>query len=179
MGETRAPSQFDVRTAEPGDLDALVAVALAGARSDVAWAGRDWVPPDSVTARRLWWDRLRDERTWVGMAVSGFTCVGCSTLWPAPAAAGELAYLVGPIVDPEWWGEGLGHGLLDESVAVADRRGFSRIEVAVQAGNRRGRRFLERAGWEETEPPRPQNPTAIVVYARHLTIENHSQYAAA
>jgi GNAT superfamily N-acetyltransferase len=184
VGENRAQAEIEVRAAETGDLDALVAVSLAGARSDLAWAGRDWVPPDSGTARRLWWERLRDERTWVGVAVAGFTRVGCATAWPAPTAVGQgpkLAYLVGPIVDPEWWGEGIGGALLAEALAVLERLRFARVEVGVQAGNRRGRSFLRHAGWEETERLKPRNPTAIVVYGRDLRqepIENRSQYAA-
>lgn len=161
-----------------------MAVALAGARSDLAWAGRDWVPPDPGITRRLWWERLRDERTWVGMAVSGFTRVGCITAWPAPTAVGrgpKLAYMLGPIVDPEWWGEGIGGTLLEEALAVLDHLGFARVEVGVQAGNNHGRRFLRHAGWEEAERFPRRNPTAIVVCARALgegPIENHSQYAA-
>ena len=68
----------------------------------------------------------------------------------------QLAYLSGPIVDPEWWGEGIGEALLEETIAVLEQLRFVRVGVAVPAGNRRGRGFLERAGWEETPAPRPQ-----------------------
>ena len=161
-----------------------MAVSLAGARSDLRWAGPDWMPPDHVTARELWWARLRDPRTWVGVAVSGFTCVGCATAWPAPTMRGRaprLAYVVGPIVDPEWWGEGIGSALVEEGLGVLARRRFARAEVAIPAGNRRGRRFLERRGWHHPKSQAERSSMAIVLYGRDLggePIENHSQYAA-
>jgi len=160
-----------------------VAVALAGARSDLSWAGQDWVSPDPVLLRQLWWDRLCNERSWVGAAFSAFTCVGCAAAWPAPTLQGrapKVAYLSGPIVDPEWWGEGIGTAVLDESLGVLARLQFARAEVAIPAGNRRGRRFLEHRGWL-AEPPSRRSPMAFVLYGRDLnggTIENRSQYAA-
>jgi GNAT superfamily N-acetyltransferase len=183
VGETDRQVPVEVRAAEPEELGALVAVALTAARSDLAWAGKDWISPDPVLVRQLWWDRLRDERTWVAAAVSGFTHVGAATAWPAPTLQGrapKLAYLIGPIVDPEWWGEGIGTALLEQSLAVLAQLRFARAEVAIPAGNRRGRRFLERRGWQ-AERPRRRSPMAIVTYGLDLggaTIENRSQYAA-
>ena len=57
---------------------------------------------------------------------------------------------------------------------------FSRAEVAIPAGNRRGRRFLEQRGWQFEQPAR-RSPMAIVLYGRDLDgdiSENRSQYAA-
>jgi GNAT superfamily N-acetyltransferase len=172
-----------VRAAEPEDLAALVAVALDTARSDLSWAGRAWIAPDPVLVRQLWWDRLCDGRAWVGLAASGFTCVGAAAAWPAPTLQGrtpKLAYVAGPLVDPEWWGEGIGRALLEECVTVLAELKFARAELAIPAGNLRGRRFLERYGWEP-EPPARRSPMALVMYGRPLggnTIENRSQYAA-
>jgi GNAT superfamily N-acetyltransferase len=184
VGESRAEAPIEIRAAEPGDLSALVALSLAAARSDRGWAGGDWMPPDGVTARQLWWARLRDQGAWVGVAVSGFTRMGCAAAWPAPTLQGrapKLAYVTGPVVDPEWWGEGIGGALLAEGLEALATRQFARAENAIPAGNRRGRAFFERHGWHQVEQPPRRSPMAIVVYARELDgglIENRSQYAA-
>jgi len=184
VGEPGGQAPIDVRPAEPEELAALAAVALAAARSDLGWAGQDWISPDPVLVRQLWWDRLRDERSFVIAAFSAFTCVGAVAGWPAPTLQGrapKVAYLAGPIVDPEWWGEGIGGALLEETLGVLERLRFARVEVGIPAGNRRGRRFLEGSGWQGEQPQR-RSPMAIVLYALDLgggeTIENRSQYAA-
>ena len=103
--------------------------------------------------------------------------------WPAPTLQGrapKVAYLRGPVVDPEWWGEGIGTALLEESLAVLARLRFARAEMAIPAGNRRARRFLERRGWQFEQPSR-RSPMAIVLCGRDLdgdSSENRSQYAA-
>jgi GNAT superfamily N-acetyltransferase len=171
VGELGVQAPIQIRTAVAGDLDGLVAMSLACARSQIAWAGADWLPPAAVAERRLWWERLRDERAWVGVVVSAFTCVGCTSAWPAPGVRGRrggLAYLAGPLVDPDWWGEGIGSTLLDESIAVLARLGFVRAELAVQAGNRRARRFLENRGWGLAEQGPGRSPMAMVFYGRDV-----------
>jgi GNAT superfamily N-acetyltransferase len=173
VGELGVHAPIQVRAAAGGDLDALVAVSLACARSQIAWAGGDWLPPAAVAERRLWWERLRDQRAWVGVAESAFTCVGCISAWPAPTARGSgtrLAYLAGPLVDPDWWGEGIGSALLDESLVVLAGLRFARAELAVQAGNRRARRFLETRGFALVERGLGRSAMAIVFYARALSI---------
>jgi GNAT superfamily N-acetyltransferase len=161
-----------------------VALSLAVARSDRAWAGGDWSPPDAVMARQLWWERLRDPSAWVGVAVAGLTRTGAATAWPAPTLQGrapKLAYVSGPVVDPDWWGEGVGSALLEAALAALASRKFARAEIAIPAGNRRGRGFLEGHHWQLAEPPARRSPMAIVLYGRDLKtgpIENRSQYAA-
>jgi GNAT superfamily N-acetyltransferase len=169
VGELGVQAPIQVRAAAGGDLDALVAVSLACARSQITWAGGDWLPPAAVAERRLWWERLRDQHAWVGVAVSAFTCVGCISSWPAPSGrggAGRLAYLAGPLVDPDWWGEGIGSALLDETVDVLAGRGFVRAQLPVQAGNRRARRFLERRGWALADREPGRSAMALLFYGR-------------
>lgn len=171
MAGERQRAPIDVRIAGPGDLSALVALSLAAARSDRGWAGGEWTPPDPVMARQLWWDRLRDPGAWVGVALSGLTRVGAAAAWPAPTLHGrtpKLAYLSGPVVDPEWWGEGVGTALVEVALNALAARRFARAEIAIPAGNRRGRSFLEQRGWERAEPPRRRSPMAIVLYARDI-----------
>ena len=157
-----------VRVATPRDLDALVALSLTCARTQRSWAAADWSPPDVVGERRLWWERLRDGRTWVGVAEAGPTRVGCVSLWPARHGGSEphLGYMAGPLVDPEWWGEGVGSRLHDEALAVLSRLRYRHTEVAVEAGNGRARRFLEDRGWERTDSQPTRSPMELLTYAR-------------
>jgi GNAT superfamily N-acetyltransferase len=173
---------IELRAGAAGDLDGVVAVSLACARSQVHWARGDWIPPEIVTERQVWWDRLRDERTWVGVALAGFTRVGCICAWPASRRGGggpRLAYLAGPLVDPDWWREGIGRALLEDALGVLRGRGFARVEIALQSGNRHGRRFLEHHGWELGETTRRPSSMAIVVYGRALSGNRPATRAAA
>jgi len=163
--------QVELRDAGPRDLEAIVALSLACRRSAIAWAGADWSPGALIAERMIWWDRLRDPLTWVAVATAGPTRVGAIALTRAgsgstgPASA-HVGYLAGPIVDPEWWHEGVGTRLVEEAEAMAAGLGFARAELFVELGNGRGRGFLERLGWRrEDEGPR-RSPMALALYAR-------------
>ena len=166
---TEAAGQAKVRAAERRDLDALVSIALACQRARRPWAGRAWPAPAAVAERKLWWERLRDPRTWVGVAEAGLTLIGGVGFWPAPDADDpRVAYFAGPLVDPEWWGEGIGAALHDAAVAALVRRGFCRAVQVVEAGNRRGRGFLEHEGWRRLDDDPQRSTMTLLSYARKV-----------
>jgi GNAT superfamily N-acetyltransferase len=156
------------------DLDAIIGLSLACQRTAIAWAGTDWVPEAPVAERMVWQDRLHDPSTWVAVAAAGPSRVGAVALTragggsPRGAGGAHVAYLAGPIVDPEWWHEGIGSLLVDAAAEVAAASGFGRAELFVELGNARGRGFLERHGWERQEVgPRP-SPMTLVLYSRAI-----------
>jgi GNAT superfamily N-acetyltransferase len=160
---------IEIRPARPRDLDALVALSLAVARARKDWAGINWSPSAVAAERRLWWNRLKDDHAWVGVAVAGVSRVGCTAVWASRGGSDpRLAYLVGPLVDPDWWGEGIGTTLYDTALDALAGRGFRRVEMAVEAGNRPARDFLERRGWERAELLPARSPMALVAYVHTL-----------
>jgi len=155
-----------VRAAERRDLDAIVSVSLACARARQDWAGGDWQATAPAAERRLWWERLGDDRTWVGVAEAGLTLVGCASFWPSRSGDPHLAYLAGPFVDPEWWGEGIGAALHAAAVAALEEHGYGRVELVVEAGDRNTRGFLEHEGWRRTTQDPQRSAMALLPYGR-------------
>jgi GNAT superfamily N-acetyltransferase len=86
--------------------------------------------------------------------------------------------VVGPLVDPEWWGQGIGSALYAETMSVLGRRGYRRAELAVEAGNRPAREFLERRGWAHEESLPARTAMAVLTYVRELGGPAHGAAAA-
>jgi RimJ/RimL family protein N-acetyltransferase len=97
--------------------------------------------------------------------------VGVAALGPAeePTGHGEL-YLIN--LDPGHWGTGAGRALLDAAHQVLAELGYSDAVLWVLPGNRRARRFYERAGWRADGARRTQEVQGVVVdevrYRRRL-----------
>jgi RimJ/RimL family protein N-acetyltransferase len=164
---TEAAGQAKVRPAARRDLDALVSISLACHRARRPWAGRAWPAPAAVAERTLWWERLRDAGTWVGVAEAGLTMIGCASFWPAREGDDpRLAYFAGPLVDPEWWGEGIGAALHRAAVGALELRGFRHVEQVVEAGDRRTRGFLEHEGWRRLDDDPQRSTMTLLRYAR-------------
>jgi GNAT superfamily N-acetyltransferase len=167
-------AEVEVREAGARDLDALVALSLAVRRTAIAWAGADWSPTALIAERMIWWDRLRDPQTWTAVATAGPTRVGAIALTRAGRGSSSglrgapVAYLAGPLVDPEWWHEGLGSRLVEKAESVAAALGFARAELFVEMGNGRGRHFLERHGWRRQDEGARRSPMALALYAREM-----------
>jgi RimJ/RimL family protein N-acetyltransferase len=171
VGREAGQREVEIRAAAPHDLEGIVSLAMACGRARQGWARTSWFPPSLVAERKLWWERLHDIRTWCAVAVSGPSVVGVVCAWPArrlPVTGGHGAYVGGPLVDPEWWGSGVGSVLHAEVMATLEQLGYSRAEAATEAGDRRARRFLERHGWEPVEEGRPRSPMVVTTYARRL-----------
>jgi RimJ/RimL family protein N-acetyltransferase len=166
--EDKKVRKLRLRRADERDLDALVSIAIACARSRVSWAGRAWPAPAAVAERSLWWDRLRDPSAWVAVADSGLTRVGCITFCPGGSDPG-VAYLAGPLVDPEWWGEGIGRALHAEALAALAAGGYKRAELLIEAGDRRARAFIERLGWTRVAGVAQRSVMTLLPYELKLT----------
>lgn len=72
----------------------------------------------------------------------------CFRPWPDEALpAGTTAELAALYALPEVWGTGVGRALLSASVEALVADGFREAALWVFAGNERGRKFYEAAGW--------------------------------
>jgi RimJ/RimL family protein N-acetyltransferase len=159
--------RVSIRGADERDLDALVSIWIACVRSRLAWTRETW-PAPAAAARRLWWEQLHDERVWVAVADSGLTRVGCVTFRPGGSDP-RLAYLAGPLVDPEWWGEGIGSALHSEALTVMAAKGYQRAELLVEAGDRRARAFLEHQGWRRLDEFEQRSAMTLLHYGLDLS----------
>jgi RimJ/RimL family protein N-acetyltransferase len=180
VGREAGQAELEIRAAAAYDLEGIVALALACGRARHAWARGSWFPPSLVAERKLWWERLHDAQTWSAVAISGSSVVGSVCAWPArrpPDAGGYRAYVAGPLVDPEWWGAGVGGALHSELLAALGQLGYPRAEAATEAGDRRSRRFLERHGWEPSEEGRPRSPMVVTTYTLELAARPHDRAA--
>jgi RimJ/RimL family protein N-acetyltransferase len=158
--------QPEIRAASVRDLDALVGLALACGRAQRGWSRSAWFPPALPAERRLWWELLHDVRAWSAVAAAGPTVVGCVCARPA---RGQDAYVTGPLVDPEWWGMGIGRSLHEELLRGLEGLGCRRAELLVEAGNGRARRFLELNGWLRVDESPPRSPMVLLPYARSVS----------
>ncbi|MER5963906.1 GNAT family N-acetyltransferase [Streptomyces sp. NPDC002057] len=143
-----------IREARPEDAAAVAAVHVLSWRA----AYRDLLPGPYLDAldveerTAVWRGRLTaPDRPTVLVAtdtdgrVRAFSCVRA---WPgegfAPGPTAEVAALYAL---PEVWGTGVGRALLTASTEALTAAGFRTAALWVFAGNARGRRFYEAAGW--------------------------------
>ncbi|MET9672096.1 GNAT family N-acetyltransferase [Streptomyces sp. NPDC006482] len=146
-----------IREAVPEDAAALASVHVQSWRA----AYRDLLPgpyldaldPEERTV--VWRDRLAaPDRPTVLLATGAdgrVVAFSCFRAWAdeesvasGPATTAELAALYAL---PEVWGTGVGRELLTVSTEVLVTAGFRSAVLWVFAGNARGRRFYEAAGW--------------------------------
>ncbi|MCX4984521.1 GNAT family N-acetyltransferase [Streptomyces sp. NBC_00572] len=143
-----------VREALPEDAAAVAAVHVLSWRA----AYRDLLPRPYLDALDVeertvvWRARLTAPdrptvlvATDTGGQVRAFSCFRA---WPdeefAPGTTAELAALYALL---EVWGTGVGRALLAASTEALVEAGFRTAALWVLAGNTRGRRFYEAAGW--------------------------------
>ncbi|MFD3660412.1 GNAT family N-acetyltransferase [Streptomyces sp. NPDC058659] len=149
-----------IREAFPEDAAALAAVHVlswrAAYRDLLPGAYLDALDPDERAA--VWRARLAaPDRPTVLLATAGggrVVAFSCFRAWAEgaadepggldPAATAELAALYSL---PEVWGTGVGRALLAASTEALAAAGFRTAVLWVLAGNARGRRFYEAAGW--------------------------------
>ncbi|MFE7600726.1 GNAT family N-acetyltransferase [Streptomyces sp. NPDC057494] len=143
-----------IREALPEDAAALAAVHVRSWRA----AYRDLVPGPYLDAldieerAAVWHARLTaPDRPSVLVATDdgghpvAFSCFrACPDEEFAPGTTAELAALYAL---PEVWGTGVGRALLSASTEMLIAGGFRAAVLWVFAGNARGRRFYEAAGW--------------------------------
>ena len=90
--------------------------------------------PDAIVLDEV---PVRDGRTRVALADERI--VGFATL-----LFGDVAELEDLFVDPDWMRQGVGTALIEDAVAIARSRGFTRIEVT---GNDHAREFYAAVGF--------------------------------
>ncbi|MFG3041689.1 GNAT family N-acetyltransferase [Streptomyces sp. NPDC048330] len=142
------------REALPEDAAAIAAVHVASWRA----AYRDLLPPafldslDPAERAAVWRARLTSADRPAVLVSTGAdgrpVAFSCFRAWPGeglgPGPTAELAALYAL---PEVWGTGVGRALLSASEAALGSDGFREAALWVLAGNARGRRFYEAAGW--------------------------------
>ena len=147
-----------IRTAGPADADEIVQVKNASWRaaySDIVdgavLSGLQEEPSESfvmnLSSPPPLWTTLVAER---GPDVIGSITVGrdareCDRDEAGSERPGEVQMLY---VNPEYWGGGAGYALMREGHKALNGFGLSPIRVWVFDGNRIGRRFYERYGFE-------------------------------
>ena len=93
--------------------------------------------------------RTGEERNWVlerDGRIIGFAVTGPPR--DAELSSGSVAELYAIYLDPDLWGRGLGHGLMDHVLDDLRRRGYRHAVLWVLDANERARSFYERAGWK-------------------------------
>ncbi|MFJ8660742.1 GNAT family N-acetyltransferase [Streptomyces sp. NPDC093795] len=143
-----------IREALPEDAAAVAAVHVLSWRA----AYRDLLPAPYLAAldveerTAVWRARLTaTDRPTVLVATDAAgraLAFSCFRAWPGegfdPGPTAELAALYAL---PEAWGLGVGRALLAASTEALVAAGFRTAALWVFAGNARGRRFYEAAGW--------------------------------
>jgi len=139
-----------LRRAVPGDERAVADVHVR------AWqVGYRTLLPDDVLdgLRPDEWARRYTFAAGTGgpettLAVDGGAVRGFATIGPSPdpdvPGGGELYALY---VDPAWWGQGIGRGLIADAREALERRGWTAAHLWVLHGNRRAERFYTGDGW--------------------------------
>ncbi|MFB7452384.1 GNAT family N-acetyltransferase [Streptomyces sp. NPDC056194] len=143
-----------IREALPEDAAALAAAHVRSWRA----AYRGLVPAPYLDAldvderAGVWRSRLTaPDRPSVLVATGDdgrITAFSCFRPWPdgefTPGSTAELAALYAL---PEVWGAGVGRALMSATTEALVAAGFRTAALWVFAGNARGRRFYEAAGW--------------------------------
>ncbi|GAA0317688.1 GNAT family N-acetyltransferase [Streptomyces polychromogenes] len=165
-----------VREMDGADIEAVSAIRVRGWQA--AYAGlvpREYLDAMTVEEdaeqRRRWFSRPeRTSRDLVALGGSGPVGWIAYGPWrgepPAAEAVGEVYALY---VSPELIGTGIGRRLLDEAHARMRAEGFTTSALWVLAGNERGRRFYERAGYRADGEARDDPyDTIVLTELRHL-----------
>lgn len=134
-------SSFDLRPAEPGDVEAIAAIWYTGWRE----SHLDHVP-EALLAHRT----PETFRERVPHILSG-TTVATVDGEVAGIVVVEGAEVEQMYVDAAQRGTGIAAALLSRGEAVIAER-FPTAFLAVVAGNARARRFYERQGWHDAGP---------------------------
>ncbi|MEV4428552.1 GNAT family N-acetyltransferase [Streptomyces sp. NPDC049602] len=145
---------MSIREALPQDAAELAAVHVLSWRA----AYRDLLPGPYLDAldpeerAAVWRARLTAPDRPTALVATGddgrLVAFSCFRPWPgeefAPGSTAELAALYAL---PEVWGTGVGRALMSASTEALVAGGFRAAALWVFAGNARGRRFYEAAGW--------------------------------
>jgi ribosomal protein S18 acetylase RimI-like enzyme len=168
---------LSIRAATPKDAAGLARVHVASWRAVYTGLLPQQIL-DELSERDLairWRDSLEREEP-PGRQVLVITdeeaIAGYSAFGPArdqdSILAGSTAEIYGFYLDPERWGQGLGHALMDASVARLASRGFEEATLNVVEGNERARFFYERQGWILDKQAAPWKGAPQLRYRKEL-----------
>jgi GNAT superfamily N-acetyltransferase len=153
-----------VRSAEPGDLEAAIAVWRA---SNLARRGGRPVPGAHETRVRsaatkpdafLLVAEDRGEIVGVGLGMQGLADDGAG-----PPVAG-LCHVAMVFVVPGRWGHGVGGQIVDTLLAAARGRGYARVQLWTHADNRRAERLYVGRGFTASGRRKPDDLGEIIVH---------------
>ena len=146
-----------IRYAEPGDAEAVAAVETAAWRA--AYGGL--LPDDDLAggaggggaggagAGGAGGVAAGGEPGMTLVLEDGRAVVGVARLGPAETGlSGPIGEVRAVTVVPDRWGRGIGRRLLEAAVEELRWAGYGEAVAWPLEADRRGRRFLERAGWE-------------------------------
>ena len=155
-----------IRTGEPSDASAAIALLKAGFDTYREFAPVGWQPPDPGLEEELAFERfLGDERIWYVVAEDDRGHAGQCGFTPAHtlrAMKGDpvpgTAHFWQLFIRSDLWGSGLAADLHDRAMTEMRSRGYSRARLLTPTGQARARSFYERRGWREApisveEPP--------------------------
>lgn len=120
-----------------------------------------WEPPDGLDRLQhsLWPRSLEQPERWTVVVEAETRLVAVVSFGQARTArAGQgdpipgLAHLGALFVDREWWGRGVGRGLLVAATSEIAARGYERARLIVPVGNERARELYRQNGWEAVGP---------------------------
>ncbi len=74
---------------------------------------------------------------------------GMSKLAPLPYRNDHIVYLGGVAIHPDFAGKGLGEKMILEILAMAQNKGFKRVELSTATINERAIRLYEKAGFQK------------------------------
>jgi putative acetyltransferase len=75
--------------------------------------------------------------------------VGMAKLAPLPYRNDHILYLGGVAIHPDFAGKGLGEQMILEILALAQKKGFQRVELSTATINERAIRLYEKTGFQK------------------------------
>lgn len=92
--------------------------------------------------------------------------LGMCKLMPMKHRNSHIIYLGGVAIDPDHAGKGLGREMLQEAIALAKQRGYTRIELTVATFNDKAIALYERLGF--VNEGRLRNYTCLASEGRYI-----------
>lgn len=142
-----------LRSPEPADaalrIDFLRAV---NAETDFMARGAEDSPADEDVVAEILADQLEDPAAVEIAAFADDRMIACGGISPAARAYPRKRHraVFGICVRKEFWGRGIGRGILEALMREAEGLGYSQVELTVVSDNLRARKLYETCGFVQT-----------------------------